>query len=163
MSSCTWIVQDLAHREVNARADGYPCQMGSVQSLYGMTAKAAGLVAMSLPALRGLTQMNGIPPVQNASTSESPDTHSEECPICIEKYSSWTVKIECGHKFCGICFVKLVLSATETCPMCRGPLLTRTVASSRSTNPEPGLMSVNDSRIETMGYSANADITPSRF
>ena len=33
LSSCTGIVQDPLHREVNARTDDYPCQMGSVQSL----------------------------------------------------------------------------------------------------------------------------------
>ena len=39
LSSCKWNVQNPFHREVNARTDGYPCQMGSVQSLYGMTAE----------------------------------------------------------------------------------------------------------------------------
>ena len=112
---------------------------------------------MSLPTLRGLTQMNGIPPVQHASTSESPDTHSEKCSICIEKYRSWTVTIACGHKFCAICFIRLIIFANEKCPMCRGPLFTR-IISSRCTNPESAL-SVNDSSVETMGYSANADIT----
>ena len=38
LSSRTWTVRDPRHREVNARTDGYPCQVGSVQSLYTMTA-----------------------------------------------------------------------------------------------------------------------------
>ncbi len=32
LSSSTGTVQDPPHREVNAWIDGYPCQMGSVQS-----------------------------------------------------------------------------------------------------------------------------------
>ena len=31
--------QDPSHKEVNTRADGYPCHMGSVQSLHAMTAE----------------------------------------------------------------------------------------------------------------------------
>lgn len=125
-------------------------------------AKQPVLFAMSLLTLRGLKQMNGIPPLQNASTSESPDTHSEECPICIEKYGSWTVTIECGHKFCGYCFVRLIIHNSEKCPMCRGPLLTR-IITPRPTNPEPNLMSAHDSCIEPMGHRSNADIPPGHF
>ena len=40
----------LPHREVNARADGYPCQMGSAQFLYH-GAKQPVLFVMSLPTL----------------------------------------------------------------------------------------------------------------
>ena len=43
LSSCTWIVQDPLHREVNARTDCYPCQMGSAKSLYTMTAQCLDL------------------------------------------------------------------------------------------------------------------------
>ena len=37
LSYCSGIVREPTHREVNARTYGYPCQMDSVQSLYGMT------------------------------------------------------------------------------------------------------------------------------
>ena len=43
LSSRTWIVQDPLHREVNARTDCYPCQMGSAKSLYTMTAQCLDL------------------------------------------------------------------------------------------------------------------------
>ena len=101
--------------------------------------------------------MNGMPPVQNALASESPVTYSGECPICIVKYGSWTVTTECGHKFCGSCFVSLVKFDNKKCPMCRGPLLSR-IFTTGPTNPE-SVMRVNDRGIQTMGHSANADIT----
>ena len=49
LSICTWIVQDPPHRAVNAGTDGYPCQMGSVQSLYRIPTFEA--VAKSIKAL----------------------------------------------------------------------------------------------------------------
>ena len=42
--SRTGIVQDPPHREVNARAEGYPCRVSSEQSLYAMAAQRLDLL-----------------------------------------------------------------------------------------------------------------------
>ena len=39
LSSCTGIVQDPSHTDVHALTVCSPCKVGSVQSLYGMTAE----------------------------------------------------------------------------------------------------------------------------
>ena len=53
--------------------------------------------------------------------------HSEECAICYETIGKTNVcTTACGHTFCMTCMLKMVRngsSSSNSCPMCRAPLL----------------------------------------
>lgn len=67
--------------------------------------------------------------------------HSEECVICYETIGKTNVcTTSCGHTFCMTCMLKMVSngsSSSNSCPMCRAPLLETTPNISRPTNIIP--------------------------
>ena len=67
--------------------------------------------------------------------------HSEECAICYETIGKTNVcTTSCGHTFCMTCMLKMVSngsSSSNSCPMCRAPLLETTPNISRPTNIIP--------------------------
>ena len=79
--------------------------------------------------LKGLVRMNGITPGQNALITKSSETKSEDCPICLRKFSSKTITTICNHKFDASCLNRWVY-ISDTCPLCR------TTRPKRIANPE---------------------------